>query len=103
MTDWSDLSSTKRDLLIAIGAVNQDSDRRSSGTEVISELRRRYGYEGRQENYYVALTDLADRGLVDKDATALDRRVIRYELTPAALRLINQHRDDVDDSVRVLA
>ena len=100
---WSDLPSTKRDLLIAVGAVNQDSDRRSSGTEIISELRRRYGYDGRQENYYVALTDLANAGLVDKDPTAFDRRVIRYELTPAALRLIDEHRDDVEDSVRVLA
>jgi len=100
---WSDLSSTKRDLLIATGAVNQDSDRRSSGTAIIDELRSRYGYDGRQENYYVALTDLANADLVDKDATAFDRRVIRYELTPAALRLINQHRDDVDESVRVVA
>lgn len=100
---WSDLSSTKRDLLITIGVVNRDPDRESSGITIISELRRRYDYTGRNEGYYVALSELSDVDLVDKDATALDGRTVSYQLTPTAVRLINQHRVDVDDSVRVLA
>nr|WP_032073156.1 hypothetical protein [Halorubrum sp. T3]AGI12343.1 putative transcriptional regulator [Halorubrum sp. T3] len=100
---WSELSSTKRDLLITIGAVNRDPDRVSSGTAIISELRRRYDYSGRREGYYVALSELADVDLVDKDATALDGRTVSYQLTPTAVRLIDEHRADVDDSVRVLA
>lgn len=102
---WSDLSSSKRDLLLAVGVVNRDDDRRASGIVVIRELRERFGYDGRNETYYVALTDLSRRGLVRKQADEDDgdSRQKHYELTPAGLEMLDQHRADVDDSVRVLA
>lgn len=53
----------------------------------------------------MALADLSDRGLVEKrdadDPANYPQK--HYELTPEGVRLVNQHRADVDDSVRVLA
>jgi len=100
---WSELSSTKRDLLITIGVVNRDPDRQSSGTVVISELRDRTGRDASREAYYMALSELESEGLVDKDPTVLDGRRVKYELTGDAVRLLNQHRLELDESMRVVA
>jgi DNA-binding PadR family transcriptional regulator len=91
-SSWGELSSTKRDLLVSVAVVSSDPTCTSCGTEVIDELRTRYGYAGRKEGYYVALTELDEDGLVNKNASFLDGREIHYELTSVGEVMVNRHR-----------
>lgn len=91
-SSWAELSSTKRDLLVSVAVVQSDPTRPSCGTEILDELRTRYGYSGRKEGYYVALTDLDEDGLVNKNPSFLDGREIHYELTSVGEVMVDRHR-----------
>lgn len=98
---WADLSGFKRDLLVATGIVSRDPDRQACGVVIIDEMRDRFDQHKSPEAYYMALAELRRQGLIEISSREGRRKI--HQMTPAGVRLLNEHRSDVDDSVRLIA
>jgi DNA-binding PadR family transcriptional regulator len=94
-----DLTGFQRDVLVAIGQVDQETDEPPYGLAVKERLEADYAEQINHGRLYPNLDELIEEGLVEKGQ--LDRRTNSYELTDegrSVLREIAANYNEVVDS-----
>jgi DNA-binding PadR family transcriptional regulator len=86
--EWTDLIAFERDLLEAMQAIAQDPETTSYGLAIKRELEDRYNEPINYSRLYPNLDRLVRKNLVEK--SSLDRRTNRYELTDAAMAMLEE-------------
>jgi hypothetical protein len=86
--EWTDLIAFERDLLEAMQAIAQDPETTSYGLAIKRELEDRYNEPINYSRLYPNLDRLVRKSLVEK--SSLDRRTNRYELTDAAMAMLEE-------------
>ena len=95
-TAWYDLHAFQRDLLV-VAAEAAAADVDPIGLQLKSRLDERYPGEVGHGRLYQNLDVLADEGLIDR--REIDGRTNAYEVTPDARDLLDEHLDDLIDSL----
>jgi hypothetical protein len=85
-TTYTGLHAFERDLLLAIRTLEHDCNRPPTGVEVHAELRELYDQPVHHSRVYQNLSELVDRGVVEKGQ--LDNRTNTYATTPLARELL---------------
>ena len=99
---WAELTALQRDLIVTVGIVNRDDSRTASGSVVIEELERRFNHQKTRVSCYTALNELRDAGLLSQTRTDDDGRQKLHELTPESVRIMDSHREVLDDSLNTV-
>ncbi|WP_226043548.1 helix-turn-helix transcriptional regulator [Natrinema sp. DC36] len=87
---WSDLNSTQRDILEAIGRLEaDDQDSRVYGLGIKREYEQHHSKSLNGAQLYPNLDKLRDYGLIEKHE--LDRRTNEYPLTDAGRSMLQHH------------